>query len=73
MCSGKVPWALPHILSLRRGRNTYGQLGAGDNEDRLDEADEELVAVALGDSSALAISAGESHVCALLADATMKV
>lgn len=59
--------------SHRRGRNTYGQLGAGDTEDRLDEADEELVTVDLGDSAALAIAAGESHVCVLLTDSTMKV
>lgn len=66
-------WTLPHILSPRRGRNTYGQLGTGDTEDRLDDADDELVTVDLGDSAALAISAGESHVCALLTDSAMKV
>ena len=56
-----------------RGRNTYGQLGTGDNEDRLDEADEDVVAVDLGESQAVDIAAGESHVCASLADATVKV
>ena len=56
-----------------RGRNTYGQLGTGDSEDLLDEADEEVVAVDLGESQAVGIAAGESHVCARLADATVKV
>ncbi|CAM9224014.1 unnamed protein product [Ascophyllum nodosum] len=55
------------------GRNTYGQLGTGDSEDLLDEADEEVVAVDLGESQAVGIAAGESHVCARLADATVKV
>ncbi|CAM9224093.1 unnamed protein product [Ascophyllum nodosum] len=54
------------------GRNNHGQLGTGDNEDRLDEADEDVVAVDLGESQAVDIAAGESHVCASLADATVK-
>ena len=56
-----------------RGRNTYGQLGTGDNEDRLDEADEDVVAVDLGESEALGIAAGDDHVCASFTDGTVKV
>ena len=56
------------------GRNEYGQLGLGDADDRGDEAGEmgtSLPAVALG-GRATAVSAGNAHTCALLADGTVK-
>lgn len=56
----------------RRGRNTWGQLGAGDSDDRLDGSDLPLVAVDLDGSVATSIAAGEGHVCALLDDDTVK-
>lgn len=56
----------------RRGRNTYGQLGAGDSDDRLDGSGLELVTVDLDGSVATAIAAGEGHACALLDDASVK-
>lgn len=56
-----------------RGRNTWGQLGTGDDQDVLDEAGESVVAVDLDGSSASAIAAGEGHVCALLDDSSVKV
>lgn len=58
---------------MDRGRNTWGQLGTGDDEDILDEASDSVVAVDLDGSSASAIAAGEGHVCALLDDASVKV
>ncbi|CAM9212563.1 unnamed protein product [Sphacelaria rigidula] len=54
------------------GRNTWGQLGTGDDQDVLDEAGESVVAVDLDGSSASAIAAGEGHVCALLDDSSVK-
>ncbi|CAN0089640.1 unnamed protein product [Scytosiphon promiscuus] len=54
------------------GRNTWGQLGVGDSNDRLDGSGLELAAVDLDGSVASAIAAGEGHVCALLDDATVK-
>lgn len=56
-----------------RGRNKSGQLGRGDTQDVLDEDGVAATAVDLGDSSASAIAAGESHVCALLDDNSVKV
>ncbi|CAN0188731.1 unnamed protein product, partial [Ectocarpus fasciculatus] len=54
------------------GRNTHGQLGTGDSDDRLDGSGAELVAVDLDGSVATAIAAGESHTCALLDDDSIK-
>ena len=56
-----------------RGRNTWGQLGTGDDEDRLDDGNKALKAVDLGGSSAIAIAAGEAHVCVLTKDKSVKV
>lgn len=55
-----------------RGRNTWGQLGVGDSDDRMDGSGVELAAVDLDGSAASAIAAGEGHVCALLDDASVK-
>lgn len=57
---------------MDRGRNTHGQLGTGDSDDRLDGSGAELVAVDLDGSVATAIAAGESHTCALLDDDSIK-
>ena len=58
------------------GRNEYGQLGLGDSIDRGDGANEmgdALPEVNLGTSrSAIRISIGNEHSCALLDDATVK-
>ncbi|CBJ30978.1 conserved unknown protein [Ectocarpus siliculosus] len=54
------------------GRNTHGQLGTGDSDDRLDGNGLALVAVDLDGSVATAIAAGESHTCALLDDDSIK-
>eukprot|EP00903_Cladosiphon_okamuranus_P020591 g18901.t2 len=54
------------------GRNKWGQLGAGDSDDRLDGSGVPLVAVDLDGSVAASIAAGEGHVCALLDDDSVK-
>ena len=58
------------------GRNSYGQLGLGDRNDRGDGANEmgdNLPAVSLGTGrTAKAISAGGHHTCALLDDNSVK-
>ncbi|WP_411024150.1 RCC1 domain-containing protein, partial [Salmonella sp. s58408] len=54
------------------GRNTWGQLGTGDDEDRLDDGNKVLKSVNLGGSSAIAIAAGEAHVCVLTKDKSVK-
>ncbi|CAN0464733.1 unnamed protein product, partial [Laminaria digitata] len=54
------------------GRNTWGQLGTGDAEDRLDDSGAALVAVDLDGSSPTAIAAGEDHVCVLNQDNSVK-
>ena len=56
-----------------RGRNTWGQLGAGDDEDRLDDPNQKLVAVDLDGSSPVAIAAGEAHVCIIDKNKSVKV
>ena len=55
-----------------RGRNTWGQLGAGD-EDRLDDPNEKLVAVDLDVSSPFAMAAGEAHVYIVDKNKSVKV
>jgi len=58
------------------GLNTDGQLGLGDTDDRGDDAGEmsdALVNVDLGTGrTAVAISAGSTHTCAILDNATVK-
>jgi len=58
------------------GDNGYGQLGQGDTDDRGDDPDEmgdNLAAVDLGTGrTAVAITAGEFNVCAILDNATVK-
>jgi cysteine-rich repeat protein len=58
------------------GRNSMGQLGLGDTEDRGDQVGEmgdALPAVDLGTGKrAVAITAGDEHTCALLADGSLK-
>ncbi|CAM9805044.1 unnamed protein product, partial [Hapterophycus canaliculatus] len=54
------------------GRNTWGQLGVGDSDDRLDGSGAALAPVDLDGSVASAIAAGEGHMCALLDDASVK-
>ncbi|MEM9666492.1 MAG: hypothetical protein AAF970_16270, partial [Bacteroidota bacterium] len=58
------------------GRNTDGQLGLGDTDDRGDDEDEmgdDLPAVDLGTGrTATAIIAGNLHTCALLDDSSLK-
>jgi alpha-tubulin suppressor-like RCC1 family protein len=58
------------------GLNTDGQLGLGDTDDRGDDAGEmgdALVTIDLGTGrTALAISAGSTHTCAVLDNATAK-
>jgi alpha-tubulin suppressor-like RCC1 family protein len=57
------------------GRNAYGQLGQGDTNNRGDEADElaNLSNIDLGAGrSAVQISAGGQHTCALLDDDSVK-
>ena len=58
------------------GLNTDGQLGLGDIDDRGDDANEmgdALTAISLGTNrTVVAVSAGGTHTCALLDDATIK-
>ena len=58
------------------GLNTDGQLGLGDTDDRGDDANEmgdALTAISLGTNrTVVAVSAGGTHTCALLDDATIK-
>ncbi|MEM9467110.1 MAG: S-layer homology domain-containing protein [Actinomycetota bacterium] len=58
------------------GRNDSGQLGYGDTEDRGDDADEmgdDLPAVDLGDGrTAVAVTTGNQHTCAVLDDSTLR-
>lgn len=54
------------------GRNTWGQLGTGDRADRLDGDIAGLVTVNLDGSSAKSIAAGETHVCVLNQDTSLK-
>lgn len=68
-CAVRLP---PPSERLRRGRNTWGQLGTGDSDDRLDGSGLDLVAVDLDGSVATSIAGGEGHVCALLDDASVK-
>lgn len=56
-----------------RGRNTHGQLGIGSNEDLLDEPGDDLVVVNVGGGAVYSVAAGQSHVCARLEDASVKV
>lgn len=61
------------MFFLFRGRNSNGQLGTGDSDDRLDGKNSDLVAVDLGTSSVTAIAAGGEHTCALIDDGSVKV
>ena len=58
------------------GANSYGQLGLGDTQDRGDgsgEMGDALPVVSLGTGrTAVAISAGNAHTCAILDDGTVK-
>ncbi len=57
------------------GDNEFGQLGLGDTQNRGDEPDEmgdALPAVDLGGWSAVAISAGAAHTCAILDNGSVK-
>lgn len=47
------------------GRNSRGQLGVGDTDDRGDEPDELPSEVKLGDATVVHVSAGVNHTCAL--------
>lgn len=56
-----------------RGRNTFGQLGTGADDDLLDGHTDQLVEVDLGGGVVHSIAAGGDHVCARLDDASVKV
>ncbi len=57
------------------GNNAFGQLGLGDGEHRGDDSDEMgtfLSQVNLGGFSAIAMTTGETHSCAILSDGKVK-
>ncbi|MCA9178676.1 MAG: hypothetical protein KDB14_29645, partial [Planctomycetales bacterium] len=57
------------------GRNAYGQLGIGDTSDRGDDPGEmgpSLPTVDLGGHTAMSVSAGYRHTCALLDDSSVR-